>query len=406
MSSFTEKLRLKIFDGTDLVKRADFNANWQKIEEGYQSLEDSLTQHTDNVDNAHDVSFREFLYDIFGCSWVLSGLDISKNITINNKLDVTSGTIYIQVAENKLRRVTKQGTSFTTSSANASYYLEILPDLTWYWDTTPSGISGSITLARVTTDNNGNIATIEDLRPLKPEKSKIRTSRDILVVTANHGDIVNHNLSEIPDVAVVPLDLRTYDADSPNNPQKIIAKAINVTGTSFEVVCGLYKEGDSQSANINTTLTSVGSNYTTNDLDPDYESVTYYQINGYVTISVVSLQGFPGPLGYAGARIRLEGSNNGGTNWTTLWEGNILFYTDWNPWSAPEYRTWTVSFNIGKDVLAGNWRFRTTFVSKVIGNSNFGWNGTSPTVTLASHEYNKNVLKVGGKALCYIIPKA
>jgi len=406
MSSFTEKLGLKIFDGTDLVKRADFNYNWQKIEEGHQALEDSLTQHSDNVDNAHDVGFREFLYDVFGRSWVLNGLDISKNVTINNQLDVTAGTIYIQVAENKLRRVTKQGASFTTSTANATYYLEILPNLSWYWDTTPSGTNGSITLARVTTDNNGNIATIEDLRPLKPEKSKIRTSRDILVVTASHGDIINHNLGEIPDVAVVPIDLRTYDASISSNSQKVMTRAINVTGTSFEVVCGLYKEGDSQSTSINTTLSNVGSSYTTSDLDPDYESVTYYQINGYVTIKVVSPQGFPGPLKYAGARIRLEGSNNGGSTWSNLWEGNILFYTEWNPWSAPEYRTWTVSFNIGKDVSAGNWRFRTTFVSKVIGNSNFGWNGTSPTVTLTSHEYNKNVLQIGGKALCYVIPKA
>lgn len=451
MSSLSNRFGLKIFAETDLIQREEFNYNWQKIDEkgalkeevdntinelsgrvntaetdidnlesrvttneaDIDSLENRVTTSEEDIDNlethisSHEDISRGLLFDIYQQSFVLDGLAVAKNVTINNQLDVASGVIYIQTGSNRLRRVEISSTTFNTSQANATYYLEIKPDLSWHWDISPSGITGSIKIAEVLTDSNGNIDFIKDYRPLTPGYSKIRIPRDIYTGTASHGDIVTFpTQNNPPTVILIPRRVTTYKSGITND-QYIKVEPVGITNSSFSVKCGLFQGGAITSESIGIWINNVGDSWTSNELDPSEQSLTYYAIHGYVHVHVVSLQGFPGPLGKAGARLKLQGSYYDGSQWADwqdIKEWDTYYYSDWNPWSAPEYREWNPTFDVSVDVSGHNWKFRLVFVSIILDNSNFGWVDNAPDVYLSKHDYARDSLTESGEVAYYVIP--
>lgn len=95
-------------------------------------------------------------------SYVNSGGEVTKNITYNNMVDVT--TISASLANNVLAR---EGTSFKTSIPNTTYYLDFTASGDWAWGTThPVGAAGTdyLTIAEVTTDDSGLVDVITDAR--------------------------------------------------------------------------------------------------------------------------------------------------------------------------------------------------------------------------------------------------
>lgn len=438
MSNTSNRFGLKIFEGTDLVKKDDFNYNWQRIDEKgalkeevdniIESLEgrvntaetdiDSLEGRVntaegdiDNLEintNTHEDISRGMLFDIYQQSFVLDGLMVEKDITINNKLNVASGVIYIQTASKRLRRVELEATVFYTSQSNATYHLEIKPDLSWHWDTSLSGIEGSLKIAEILTDSNGNIAQITDLRPLSPGYAKIRIPRDIYVGIASHGDTVSFPTQKNPPtVIIIPRHLQSYSSSETGN-QFIEIEPENITNSSFTVKSGLFRGGGVVTENINSWIYNINDYWTSGELPNSGTSLNRYAIHGYVHVHVVSLQGFPGPLGRAGARLKLQGSYYDGSQWTgwqDLYTWDTYYSTDWNPWSAPEYREWNPTFDVNITVdNHDKWKFRVIFVSAILDNNHFGWVDNAPDIYLSKHDYTCNYLIQGGEVIYYVIP--
>lgn len=93
-------------------------------------------------------------------TYVNEGGVVTKNITYNNKVDVTA--ISASINNHVLAR---EGKSFQTAIPNTIYYLDFYKDGDFKWGTShPTGTAGTdyLTLAEVTTDSNGNVSTITD----------------------------------------------------------------------------------------------------------------------------------------------------------------------------------------------------------------------------------------------------
>lgn len=102
-------------------------------------------------------------------AFVHNGLVPTKDGTTLNQLDVSSGTAYVAQADNTRRNRTFSTTStFTTSVASTTYYLDLNPDGTWSWGTAHSAQANYLTICTVTTDASANIATVTDTRTLNP----------------------------------------------------------------------------------------------------------------------------------------------------------------------------------------------------------------------------------------------
>jgi hypothetical protein len=102
-----------------------------------------------------------------GSGLVLKGGLATKNATIANQLDITACTVIQKVSSTGyIDRVDLPAASKTTTLANTTYYLDVIPGTVDYsWGTShPAG--DYVTLATVTTDASANIATVLDTRPL------------------------------------------------------------------------------------------------------------------------------------------------------------------------------------------------------------------------------------------------
>ena len=97
----------------------------------------------------------------FLVNYVVSGGEVTKDITENNKVNVA---MIVVVLNNDVQ--TREGTSFKTKITNTTYYLDFFEgDFTW-GTSHPSGTAGVdyLTIAEVTTDANGNVLNITDTR--------------------------------------------------------------------------------------------------------------------------------------------------------------------------------------------------------------------------------------------------
>jgi hypothetical protein len=100
--------------------------------------------------------------------FVLSGLVSSKDGSVLNQLDVTSGVAFLIQTDGTLARqaIASSAGPLTTSSLSTTYYLDLNPNGSYSFATSHSGTTNYITIAQVNTDGSGNITTVTDARPL------------------------------------------------------------------------------------------------------------------------------------------------------------------------------------------------------------------------------------------------
>lgn len=145
----TPKLGLPQWVGSDTVTRASFNSAWSQVDTAAASQSDLNTRTS----------------DIFGStSVVLSGGVATKDATVATQLDVTAANVYFGTGEHVNFSASSAG-NFTTSTINATYYLDYNSDGTTSWGTAHSTKTGYVPIAQVTTDSAGNILTVTDERP-------------------------------------------------------------------------------------------------------------------------------------------------------------------------------------------------------------------------------------------------
>lgn len=95
-------------------------------------------------------------------AYIASGGVVTANPYRNNRVDVTEVAFSINDAV-----MSREATTFTAVFPNASYYLDVNKDGDWHWSTShPAGTAGTdyLTIATVTTNSLGNVASITDTR--------------------------------------------------------------------------------------------------------------------------------------------------------------------------------------------------------------------------------------------------
>lgn len=132
---------------------------------------DNVTQgnHTtlNNLETQYLEATNSFEQDLF-TGFVFSGLVCTKDGSVANQLDVTSGVAFPLQLDGTLRRRAMAASTagqFTTSTPSTTYFLDLNRDGTWNWATTHSGAS-HLTVCSATTDGSGNILAVSDLRTL------------------------------------------------------------------------------------------------------------------------------------------------------------------------------------------------------------------------------------------------
>lgn len=101
-----------------------------------------------------------YAVDVFGNSFVFSGLTVTKDGTNLNQVNVTAGVVYIKQTSGDIRRFVVPATNYRTASASATYYLDFNPDGTWSWTTGHSIQTGYLNVATVTSDGSSNVNVV------------------------------------------------------------------------------------------------------------------------------------------------------------------------------------------------------------------------------------------------------
>lgn len=121
-----------------------------------------------NQETQARIALAGFNPDLIGSGFVLSGVTCAKDGSIANQLDVASGEAYLIMTDGTLARCDVATTTFVTSVASTTYYLDLNPDGTWSWGTSHSGVTNRMFIAQATTDGSGNILVVTDNRTLYP----------------------------------------------------------------------------------------------------------------------------------------------------------------------------------------------------------------------------------------------
>lgn len=119
-----------------------------------------------NLETQASVALNGFNGDLL-TPFVLSGITCSKDGTIANQLDVTSGRAYLKMSDNTvglIATVASTASQFLTTTPSTTYYLFLKNDGTWQWSTTSTGPTNSLAIAHATTDGSGNINVVTDDR--------------------------------------------------------------------------------------------------------------------------------------------------------------------------------------------------------------------------------------------------
>lgn len=98
--------------------------------------------------------------DMLGNSCVFSGLTVTKDGSTASQVDVTAGVAYVKQSDGSLRRLNVAATNFRTTSASATYYLDLNPDGTWSFTTGHSSQANYLNVATVTSDASANVSTV------------------------------------------------------------------------------------------------------------------------------------------------------------------------------------------------------------------------------------------------------
>jgi hypothetical protein len=98
------------------------------------------------------------LIPLFGQSFIYDGLSVTQDSVNQNQVNVSGGRVYFQNRPNEF--VLFFPASFTTSVANATYYLNVYTEGTMTFSTNNVTKSGYVNVATVQTDANGNVSSI------------------------------------------------------------------------------------------------------------------------------------------------------------------------------------------------------------------------------------------------------
>ena len=110
---------------------------------------------------------KKTFMDLIGGGLVLKGGVATKNGTTANQLDITATTVLMKdTSTGYISRVEISTPSKSTTLANATFYLDVALNATDYSFGTSHPSGDYIALAEVATDGSGNIATVNDVRPL------------------------------------------------------------------------------------------------------------------------------------------------------------------------------------------------------------------------------------------------
>lgn len=91
-------------------------------------------------------------------SYIYDGLNVTKDSVKQNQVNVTGGRVYFSNRPDDV--VLFDPASFTTSVANATYYLNVYTEGKMTFDTVNVNKTGYINVATVTTDSSGNVSTV------------------------------------------------------------------------------------------------------------------------------------------------------------------------------------------------------------------------------------------------------
>jgi hypothetical protein len=105
-------------------------------------------------------------------SFVETGLTATKNGTTASQLDVVTGNAIMYQNPSIYSEYSPVATNFTTTTASTIYYLDFNADGTWSWGTSHSTNVNHIPIAEVTTDTNGDIASVTDKRHVNHGRAK------------------------------------------------------------------------------------------------------------------------------------------------------------------------------------------------------------------------------------------
>lgn len=98
-----------------------------------------------------------FAHHLFGNGFIFSGVAVTKDGTQLNQIDVTAGVVYVKQADGTYKEYEPTATTWRTSTATNTYYLDFQPDGTFWWNTGHSQQSGYIPVATVTSDASSNV---------------------------------------------------------------------------------------------------------------------------------------------------------------------------------------------------------------------------------------------------------
>lgn len=140
-----------------------------------------------NLETQYVEATNSFEQDLLS-AFVLSGLAPSKDGTLANQLDVTSGVAFPSQTDGTLRRRAINSSTQTTSTPNTTYYLFLNSDGTWTWGTSSSGPAHSLQICQVTTDASGNISAVTDKRVLSPSMLS-GMAGPLLIPTSRNGAV-------------------------------------------------------------------------------------------------------------------------------------------------------------------------------------------------------------------------
>ena len=117
--------------------------------------------HMNNLETQAADALNGLNGDLFASTgFVLSGILCTKDGTNANQLDVASGRAYALHSDGSLGLIVVGSTTFLTTVALATYYLDLNVDGSWSWGTSHSGMANYLTICNVTTDGSSNISVV------------------------------------------------------------------------------------------------------------------------------------------------------------------------------------------------------------------------------------------------------
>lgn len=225
-----------------------------------------------NLETQAADALNGFNGDLFATGFVLSGVTCTKDGTVANQLDITSGRAYAVHSDGSLGLiVVAADNTHTTSTPSATYYLDLNVDGSWSWATSHSAMANYLTICSVTTDGSGNISAVTMNRPLNP------------VLLPNLAGTLSLPATAFPSgiASIASIGGQATAGSYPASPIVAQALDVHVTSTTLHTILsytapatGMYRlSGHAQIGNSGVVSISFGASYTephTSNTDTPY----------------------------------------------------------------------------------------------------------------------------------------